>query len=112
MTFCKGLNKADRLYDKIMDMEIHSWSGAQEIIKKHSQSMALNADFVESAPRTQGQIIIQMSGNGVSNPRPASKSPGGPRDRGASRGRDKTKTSNNSKGTQSPGRSKSGAREC
>ena len=57
MTFCKGLNKADRLYDKIMDMEIHSWSGAQEIIKKHSQSMALKANLVESASRIQGQIM-------------------------------------------------------
>ena len=34
MKFCQGLNKADRLYDKLMEMEIHSWSGAQEIIKK------------------------------------------------------------------------------
>ena len=107
MTFCKGLNKADRLYDKIMDMEVHSGAGAQEIIKKHSQSMALKADLVESAPRSQGQIMNQMSGDGVSNPRPASKSQGGPRDKGASRGRKKTKSP--IKGKESAGgRSKSG----
>ena len=76
MTFCMGLNKTDRLYDKIVDMEIHSWSGAQEIIKKHTQSMALKADLVESAPRPQSQIMNQMSGTGVSKPRQASKSPG------------------------------------
>ena len=112
MTFCKGLNKADRLYDKIVDMEVHSWAGAQEIIKKHTQSMALKADLFESAPRPQGQIMNQMSGNGVSKPRPTSKSPGGPRDRGASRGREKTKTPNENKDTKSPSRSQSGAHEC
>ena len=93
-------------------MEVHSWAGAKEIIKKHSQSTALKADLVESAPRSQGQIMNQMSGDGVSNPRPASKFPGGPRDKGASRGRDK-KTKSPSKGKESAGwRSKSGAREC
>ena len=114
MKFCQGLNKADRLYDKIMEMEIHSWTGAQEIIKKHSQSMALKADLIESAPRAQGQVMNQMSGSsgsGASNPRPSSRSPGGPRDRGASRGRDKTKNHSNSKGTTSPGRSKEGSGE-
>ena len=74
--------------------------------------MALKADLVESAPRTQGQIMNQMSGSGVSKPRPASKSPGGPRDRGASRGREKTKTPNDNKDTKSPSRSQSGAHEC
>ena len=54
----------------------------------------------------------QMSGSGVSKPRPASKSPGGPRDRGASRGREKTKTPNDNKDTKSPSRSQSGAHEC
>ena len=55
-----------------------------------------------------------MSGSGGSNPRPASRSPGGPRKKldTDSRGRDKTKAPHNSKGSQSPGRSKSGAREC
>ena len=111
MTFCKGLSETDRLYDKIVDMEIHSWSGAQEIIKKHTQSMALKADLVESAPRPQGQIMNQMSGSGVSKPRQASKSPGKPKDRGASRGREKTKSPN--KGSnKSQERSQSGAHEC
>ena len=93
-------------------MEVHSWSGAQEIIKKHTQSMALKADLVESAPRTQGQIMNQMSGSGVSRPRQASKSPGRPRDRGASRGREKTKIQNSDNETKSPSRSQSGAHEC
>ena len=83
--------------------------------EKHSQSMALKADLIESAPRAQGKVMNQMSGSsgsGASNPRPSSRSPGGPRDRGASMGRDKTKNHSNSKGTPSPGRSKSVAREC
>jgi len=68
MTFCKGLSKTDCLYDKIVDMEIHSWSGAQEIIKKHTQSMALKSDLLESSPKSpQGQIMNQMSQNKGSN---------------------------------------------
>ena len=109
MSFCKGLNKGDRLYDKIVDMETPNWVGAQEIIKKHSQSMALKADLVDSAPKSNSQVLNQLSGGGVSNPRPPSKSPEGQRDRGASRGRKETKTPHKGK---EGGRSKSGAREC
>ena len=49
MKFCQGLNKTDRLYDKLMEMDVHSWATAQNIIKNYSQSMALKADLVESA---------------------------------------------------------------
>ena len=45
MKFCQGLNKTDRLYDKLMDMEVHRWATAQEIIKKYSQSQVLKADL-------------------------------------------------------------------
>ena len=31
--FCQGLHKADRLYDKIRDLEVKSWASAQETIK-------------------------------------------------------------------------------
>ena len=76
-----------------MEMDVHSWAGAQDIIKKYSQSMALKADLVESAPRAQGQVLNQMSGSGGSNPRPTSRSPGRQRKKfdTDSRGRDKTK---------------------
>ena len=40
MKFCQGLNKSDRLYDKLMELEVPSWAKAQEIKKKHAQSMA------------------------------------------------------------------------
>ena len=64
MKFCQGLHKTDHLYDKLMDMEVKSWATAQEIIKKYSQSQALKADLVESAPKSQGHIVNQMSGSG------------------------------------------------
>ena len=102
------MNKTDRLYDKIIDMEIKSWAGAQEIIKRHTLSMALKADLVETAPKQQNQIMNQMSGSGVSKQREASKSPGRPKDRGSSRGREKTKEPNKGN-NRSQERSKSGA---
>ena len=42
MKFCQGLHNADRLYDKIMDVEVKSWASVREIIKntqkaKHSK---------------------------------------------------------------------------
>ena len=40
MKFCQGLHKTDRLYNKLMDMEVKSWSSAQEIIRKYAQSQA------------------------------------------------------------------------
>ena len=99
-----------------MEMDVHRWAGAQDIIKKYCRSMALKANLVESAPRAQGQVLNQMSGSGGSNPRPTSRSPGGQRRKfdTDSRGRDKTKAQvpHSNKGGQSPGRSKSGAREC
>ena len=73
MKFCHGLNKTHCLYDKLMDMEVHSWATAQEIIKKYSQSQALRADLVESAPKSQGHIVNQMSGSGGSAPRPPAR---------------------------------------
>ena len=93
MKFCQLLNKSDRLYDKLMEMDVPSWAGAKDIIRKYSQSMALKADLVYSAPRAQGQVLNQMSGSGKSNPRPTSRSPGGQRRKfdTDSRGRDKTK---------------------
>ena len=63
MKFCQGLNKSDRLYNKLMEMEVPSWVRAQEIIKKHSQSMAQKAVLVDSAPKPQGQVLNQMSGS-------------------------------------------------
>ena len=129
MNFCLGLNKTDRLYDKLMEMEVHSWATAQDIIKKYSQSQALKADLVESAPKSQGHIVHHMSGSGRSGssgsgsggsgssgsaPRPASRSPGGERKKydTDSRGRDITKAPPGNGGGQSQGRSKSGSREC
>ena len=79
MKFCQGLNKTDRLYDKLMEMDVHSWATAQNIIKNYSQSMALKADLVESAPRSQGHVVNQMLGSSGSAPRPAIRSPGGQR---------------------------------
>ena len=34
MKFCQGLNKMDRLYDMLMEMDPNYWSRAQEIIRK------------------------------------------------------------------------------
>ena len=51
MKFCQGLNKTDRLYEKFMELEVPSWARAQEIIKKHTQSMAQKAVLVDSAPK-------------------------------------------------------------
>ena len=112
--FYQGLNKTDRLYDKLMEMDVHSWATAQDIIKKYSQSQALKADLVESAPKSQGHIVNQMSGSGGSAPRPASRSPGEQRKKydTDTRGRDRTKAPPSNGGGQSPGRSKSGSREC
>ena len=56
MKYCQGLHKTDRLYDKLMDMDVKSWATAQEIIKKYAQSQALKADLVESAPRTKNTL--------------------------------------------------------
>ena len=78
MKFCQGLNKTDWLYKKLMELEIPSWARAQEIIKKHAQSMAQKAVLVDLAPKSaQGQVLNQMSGN--SGARPKSRSPGGQR---------------------------------
>ena len=71
MKFCQGLHKTDRLYDKLMDMEVKCWATAQEIIKRYAQSQALKADLVESAPKSQGNIVNQMPGSGAPAPRPA-----------------------------------------
>ena len=76
MKYCQGLHKTDRLYDKLMDMEVKSWATTQEIIKKYAQSQALNADLVESTPKNQGHIVNKMSGDSGPSPRPASRSPG------------------------------------
>ena len=116
MKFCQGLNKTDRLYDKLMEMDVHSWATAQNIIKNYSQSMALKADLVESAPRSQGHVVNRMLGSSGSAPRPASRSPGGQRRKfdTDNRGRDKTKAPAppTNKGVQSPGQRKSGSRQC
>ena len=114
MKFCQGLNKTDRLYDKLMDMEVKSWAKEQEIIKKYSQSQALKADLVESAPKSQGHMVNQMSGSGGSALRPASRSLGKQRKKydTDNRGRDRTKTHPGHGGGQSPGRSKSNTRLC
>ena len=74
--FCQGLNKTDWLYENLMEMEAPSWARAQEIIKRHTQSMAQKAVLVDSAPKSaQGQVVNQMSGNNGARPR--SQSPGG-----------------------------------
>ena len=76
--FCQGLHKSDRLYDKIMDMDIKSWAYAQEIIKKYAENQALKADLVESAPKAQGQMLMKLS-RGEQSPtqrrRPSSQYP-------------------------------------
>ena len=97
-----------------MEMEVHSWATAQDIIKKYSQSQALKADLMESAPKSQGHIVNQMSGSGGSAPRPARQSPGEQRKKydPDNRGRDKTKTHPSHGGGHSPGRSKSNSRVC
>ena len=116
MKFSQGLNKSERLYKKLMELEVPSWARAQETIKKHAQSMAQKAVLVDSAPKTaQGQVLNQMSGS--SGARPTSRWPGGQRKKldTDTRGRDKTKAQaapHSNKGGQSPGRSNSGAREC
>ena len=93
---------------------MHSWATAQDIIKKYSQSQALKADLIESAPKSQGHIVNQMSGSGGSALRPASRSPGEQRKKydADTRGRDRTKAPPSNGGGQSPGRSKSGSGEC
>ena len=75
MKFCQGLHKSDRLYDKIMDMDIKSWASVQEIIKEYAENQTLKADFVERAPKAQGQMLMKLSG-GEQSPRPYSQSPG------------------------------------
>ena len=48
--FCQCLNKTDWLYENFMEMEAPSWARAQEIIKRHTQSMAQKTVLVDSAP--------------------------------------------------------------
>ena len=59
--FCQGLHKSDRLYNKIIDIDIKSWASVQEIIKKYAENQALKADLVKSAPKAQGQMLIKLS---------------------------------------------------
>ena len=56
MKYCQGLKQDDILYDLLMEMEPKSWARAQEIIRKHSQSMALKADLVEARPKTKAML--------------------------------------------------------
>ena len=94
MKFCQGLHKTDRLYDKLMDMEVKSWSSAQEIIRKFAQRQALKANLVESTPKNQGHIVMKLSeGSSSPAPRPSSQSPGKQRKKynSGSRGREKTR---------------------
>ena len=63
MKYCQGLQKTDRLYDKLMDLEVKKWATAQKLIKKYVQSQALKADLVESAPKNQGHIVMKLSGD-------------------------------------------------
>ena len=79
MKFCQGLNKSDRLYNKLMEMDVPSWARGQDIKKNNSQSMAQKAVLVDSAPKTQDQVMNQVYGSGGSNPRPTSRLPGGQR---------------------------------
>ena len=55
MKFCQGLNKSDRLYDKLMELEVPSWARAQEIIKKHAQGMAQKAVLVDWLQRPKAR---------------------------------------------------------
>ena len=114
MKFCQGLNKTDRLYDKLMEMDVHSWATAQNIIENYSQSMALKADLFESAPKSQGHVVNRILGSSGSAPRPASRSPGGQRRKfdTDNRGRYQTKAPAppTKKGFQSLGQRKSGSR--
>ena len=77
MWFCQGFHKQDRLYDKIMDLEVKPWVFAKEMIKKYAEGQSLKPDLVESAPKTQGQRLMHMEGGGEKSPtrRPSSKSP-------------------------------------
>ena len=79
MKYYQGLHKTDRLYDKLMDMEVKSWATAQEIIKNYAQSQALKAELVESTPKNQGHIVMKISGDSGPSQRSTSQSPGGQR---------------------------------
>ena len=59
--FCQGLHKSDRLYNKIIDIDIKSWASVQKIIKKYAENQALKADLVKSAPKAQGQMLMKLS---------------------------------------------------
>ena len=110
---CQGLHKSDRLYNKIIDMDIKSWASAQEIIKKYAENQALKTDLVKSAPKAQGQMLMKLSG-GKQSPtrRPSSQSPGRERrkpDPGSQRqSRERARGGEGQKG----GRSPSNSREC
>ena len=63
--------------DRWMEMEPKSWARAQEIIRKHAQNMALNADLVEARLKNQGPVMNAMSGESRNpTPRPLSQFPG------------------------------------
>ena len=69
--YCQGLQKTDRLYYNLMDLEVKKWATAREIIKKYAQSQALKADLVESAPKNQGHIVMKLSGDSSPAQRPS-----------------------------------------
>ena len=62
MKYCQGLKQDVRFYDLLMEMEPKSWARAQEIIRKHAQSIALKADLVEARPKNQGHVMNAMLG--------------------------------------------------
>ena len=77
-----------------MDMEVKSWSSAQEKIRKYAQSHALKADLVQSTPKNQGHIVMKLSeGSSSPAPWPSSQSPGKQRKKydSGSRGREKSR---------------------
>ena len=114
MKFCQGLHKTDRLYDKLMDMEVKSWSSAQEIIRKYAQSQALKADLVERTHKNQGHIVMKLSeGSSSPAPRPSSQSPGKQRKKYDSgfRGREKTR-GGEAQGSERSSRDPSNSRVC
>ena len=114
MKFCQGLHKSDKLYDKIMDLEVKSWASAQDIIKKYAERQALKADLVESAAKAQGQMLMKLEGGGGQSPtrRPSSQSLGRDKkkpDPGSQRqSRERDRGGEKQKG----GRSASNSREC
>ena len=54
MKYCQGLHKTDRLYNKLMEMEVKSWSTAQEIIKNMRRARLSRLTWWRVHQKTKG----------------------------------------------------------